>query len=174
MRRFVAVLSLAILAAGVTAGAALAKEGGVEVDGLPVGLKPGDPWETTLYVLEGSPALVAEAAPGITIRNGETGRELIFPARPTADPRAFDVRVVFPAGGLWSVDAYDGLTERSYGIGGGQFFVDGTTAPVTPRSAPADAGFPVWPTFAASLALVLAAAGAALFLRRQRLRLSHH
>jgi hypothetical protein len=168
MRRFLAVLALGVLAACVLAGAALAKEGGVELASLPVGVKPGEPWATTLRLVEGTPDMLAAAEPGVTIRNRKTGKELRFPARPTADPREYYVRVVFPGGGLWTVEAYDGVSGRSYVAGGGHFFVDGPARlPVTRRASPLVAGFPLWPTAGGSLGFVLAAGGAALFLRRR-------
>ncbi|HEX2044277.1 MAG TPA: hypothetical protein VHF23_01475 [Gaiellaceae bacterium] len=170
MRTLVTVLSLTALAAATLAGTATAKEGGVEVASLPLGLEAGEPWSTTLRLVEGAPAELAAARPGITIEHGETGRALTFAARPTADPRRYEVRVVFPDGGLWTVEAYDGVTGRSYSVGGGRFFVDEpSAAPAATRSASEDGGWPIWPAaLGGGLGLVLPAAGAALLVRRRR------
>jgi hypothetical protein len=169
MRRLL-VLSLTALTAGALAGAATAKEGGVELASLPVGLETGEPWSTTLHLLDGAPAVLAAADPGITIRHGETGQELSFAARPSADPRRYEVSLVFPDGGLWTVEAYDGVTGRSYSVGGGRFFVDEPQAlpAAAAGNASRDGGSPLWPALGGGLGLVLPAAGAVLLLRRRR------
>jgi hypothetical protein len=176
MRRFLAVFVLTALAAGALAGAALAKEGGVELSSTPAGKGPGEPWTPTLHLIRGTPELLAQAKPGVTIRNVDTGERLTFPAEPTADPRVYDVRVVFPEEGWYGVETFDGVSGRSYEIGG-QWLIDapeGTGVPAAPAASVGDeSSFPVWPVAAGSTALFLAAVGAALFLRRQRLRLSH-
>jgi hypothetical protein len=177
MRRFLGVLVLAALAAGVLSGAALAKEKGVELSSTPVGLEPGEPWTPKLFLLAGPPELFADAQPGVTIRNVETGERRTFPARPTNVPLEYDVRVVFPEAGWYTVEAFGNEDGRSYPIGG-QWLVDAPNAapgPAAPAPAAGDESpFPVWPVAAGgSLLLLLLAAGAALLLRRQRLGLSH-
>jgi hypothetical protein len=72
MGRLLGVLSLAVLAAGVLSGAALAKEMGVELSSTPAGIEPGEPWTPTLYLLAGPPELFADAKPGVRIQNIET------------------------------------------------------------------------------------------------------
>src|ERR671919_471205 len=92
MRRFLAMLSLAALGAGALAGAALAKEGGLELASLPVGYEAGDPWRTTI-LLHGD---VPVDDPGLRIHHVETGRALIFTAQPTQNPHVYPVEVGFP------------------------------------------------------------------------------
>jgi hypothetical protein len=175
MRRFLGVLVLVALTAGVLTGAALAKEKGVELGSTPAGAEPGEPWTTTLYLLAGPPELLAAAEPGVTIRNVETGGRTTFPASPTNVPLEYDVRVVFPEAGWYTVEAFSGETDRSYPIGG-QWLIQGPeTAPPAVSSPAGDtSSFPVWPAAAGgSIAFLLAAAGAALLFRRQRFGLSH-
>jgi hypothetical protein len=178
MRRFAGLLVLAVVTAGVLAGAATAKEGGVELSSTPAGMKPGDPWTPTLSLIGGSPEMLAQARPGIAIRNVDTGQRLDFRAKPTARPGRYSVEVVFPQEGWYVVEAYDGVTGRSYAVGGGQYYIAAPksglpTGGTTSRQAPEGASFPIWPTAAGGAALLLAAAGAAFFLRRQRFGLSH-
>ena len=173
MPRMLIMLSLVAVAASALAGPAVAKEGGIELGSLPTGVGPGEPWGTNLRLVGGDAEMLAQAKPGVIIQNMDTGQQVNFPARPSADPREYYVRLVFPGGGWWTLEAYDGVTGRSQTVGSGQFFVDGpANLPVVSAGA-ADGGFPVWPSVGGGLALLLGAAGAALFLRRQRLGLSH-
>ena len=173
MRRFLTVLALALIAIGVLSGTAAAKEGGVELSSTPAGTKPGDPWTPTLTLVEGAPELLAQAKPGIVIRNVDSGEQTRFQATSTDDPSSFTVRVVFPEAGWWTVEAFDGITGRSYPIGG-QWFIQGPEAVAPAPGPPArDSSFPLWPAVAGSIAFLVAAAGAALLFRRQRFGLSH-
>jgi hypothetical protein len=176
MRRFAGMLVLVVLAAGALAGTALAKEGGVELSSTPAGKQTGEPWTPMLTLVDGTPELLAQAKPGVTVRNVDTGEEATFRARPTADPHAYTVRVVFSSEGWWVVEAYDGITGRAYEFGG-QYLITApkSAAPIggaPTRSAPEGGSFPIWPTALGGSLLLLAAAGAAVFLRRQRLGLS--
>jgi hypothetical protein len=178
MRRFVGMLVLTVLAAATLAGTAVAKEGGVELSSTPAGWNSGDPWTPTLTLIDGSPEMLAQAKPGVSIRNTDTGRRLTFPARPTADPHRYTATVVFPDPGWWIVETYDGITNRNYTVGAGQYLItapkSGTPIAGLPaKRAPEGGSFPIWPAATGGALLFLAAVGAALFLRRQRLRLSH-
>lgn len=177
MRRFVGTLFIALVAAAVLSGTAPAKEGGVELSSTPVGMSSGDPWTPELRLIEGAPELLAQAKPGITIRNADNGATRTFDATSTADPQVWNVRVVFPSGGWWVVEAFDGATGRSYPIGGQWLIAEpkGGSAPPAPSSDGTAAGgsFPVWPVTGGALGFLFAAVGAALFLRRQRFGLSH-
>jgi hypothetical protein len=178
MRRFAGLFVLAAVVAAVLAGAAMAKEGGVELSSTPAGTKPGDPWTPTLTLVGGSAEQLAQAQPGVAIRAADTGERLEFPAKPTGDPQQFAARVVFPHEGWWIVEAYDGATGRSYTVGGGQYFIaapdsEAPTAGIAGRKTSEGGSFPIWPAAAGGSALFLAAVGAALFFRRQRLGLSH-
>jgi len=176
MRRLGAILVLTLMAVGALSAPALAKEGGVELSSTPIGLKPGEPWTPQIRLILGTSEQLARAKPGVTIRNVDTGEELTYRAVPTKSPQVWDVRVVFPEGGWWLVESFDGVTGRAYPLAG-QWYVErppaapAAPAPLDPE--PAGATFPVVPVAAVGFALLLAAAGAALLLRRQRLRLSH-
>jgi hypothetical protein len=178
MRRFAGLLVVASVAAGLLAGTAMAKEGGVELSSSPAGTKPGDPWTPTLTLVGGSGELLGRADPGVAIRELDTGKRYTFAAKPTADPHQYSVSVVFPHAGWYTIEAYDGVTGRSYTFGGQVYIAapaSGTpTGAIPPRAAGEGGSFPIWPAAAGGSALVLAAAGAALFLRRQRLWLSHY
>lgn len=165
MRRFLAMLSLAALGASALAGAALAKEGGIELASLPAGFKAGEPWKTTLLLRGDVPA----GDPGLRIHHVESGRALTFSARPTGNQRAYRVDVVFPEGGLWNVEVFGSVDGRAYVVEAGPFSIAGQTVAKAPsQAATVSAGFPVWPAVGGALGLVLpAAAGAALFLRRR-------
>jgi hypothetical protein len=165
MRRFLAMLSLAALGAGALAGAALAKEGGVELASLPIGVEAGEPWTTTILLMGDVPA----DDPGLRIHHVETGRALTFTARATQNQHAYRVRVVFPEGGLWNLETYSSVDGRAYVVEAGPFRVAGAqVAQASSRAATVSAGFPVWPAVGGGLGLALpAAAGAALFRRRR-------
>ena len=177
MRRFAGLLVLVLVVAGVLAGTAMAKEGGVELSSMPGGTKPGDPWTPTLTLVGGSPELLAQARPGVAIRELDTGKRYTFAAEPTSDPHRYSVSVVFPHAGWYTVEAYDGVSGRSYTVGGQVYIAapesGAPKAAIPPRRAGEGGSFPIWPAAAGGSALFLAAVGAALFLRRQRLGLSH-
>jgi hypothetical protein len=165
MRRFLAMLSLAALGAGALAGAALAKEGGIELASLPVGFKAGEPWKTTI-LLHGD---VPVDDPGLRIHHVESGRALTFTARPTPNRHAYRVEVVFPQGGPWNLEVYGSVQGRAYVVEAGPFRVAGPTrVQASSQAATVSAGFPLWPAVGGGLGLALpAAAGAALFRRRR-------
>lgn len=172
MRRFGLLLVTLLAVAGVLGPTALAKEGGVELSSTPVGMHPGDPWTPQIQLIEGSPEALAAVRPGITIRNVDSGDERIFHATPTSDPQVWDVRVVFPEAGWYVVESFDGVSGRSYPLGG-QWYVEAPAAggggadPVS--TAPVGGSFPVWPFAAGGAVLVaLAAAVAAAFVHRRR------
>ena len=165
MRRFLAMLSLAALGAGALAGAALAKEGGLELASLPVGFEAGEPWKTTI-LLHGD---VPVDGPGLRIHHVETGRALTFTAGPTQNPHVYPVEVVFPESGHWNLEVFGSVDGRAYVVEAGPFRIAGPSmAQASSQVATASAGFPVWPAVGGGLGLALpAAAGAALFRRRR-------
>jgi hypothetical protein len=170
MRRSLVVFGLAVVAAASLAGSALAKEGGVELGSTPTGKGPGEPWTTSLTLIDGTPGLLAQAKPGVRIRSLATGETRDFAAKPTDKPGVYTVRVTFPSPGRWAYQAYDGVTGRSY-----EFPPVTIAAPVAAPKAPGGSsgdGFPVW-ALVGGLAGLLAAGGAAFAIRRQRFGLSH-
>ena len=179
MRRLLIATGLALVAAAALVGAATAKDMSVSLSaGVPPN-DPGQPWNVRLLV-HGEPDMLAEATPGITIRNDASGETRTFTATRTGK-RAPDgqlvyrVRVVFPADGTWRYSLIDGVTEREYEYGTltiGQ----PTSEPASPSphrpdpvgaAADDDSSLPTWPFVAGGLALVFAAAGVALA-RRHR------
>jgi hypothetical protein len=179
MRRTVTVFMLALVTAAALSTAALAKEGGVELSSTPIGKSPGDPWITSLRLIDGSPEMLARAKPGIQITNLDTGRQIDYPAEATKGDGVYTVRVVFPEAGTWVYSAYDGVTGRMYDFPAveitGPAAAPTTKTPAATAKAPSSAGdgFPVWPLVAGLSAFALASAAAAVFIRRRQLRPSH-
>ena len=173
MGRFGLLLVTMLAAAGVLVATGLAKEGGVELSSTPVGMHPGDPWTPQIQLVEGSPELLAAAKPGITIRDVDGRDERTFRATRTADPQVWNVRVVFPKPGWYVVESFDGITGRTYPLGG-QWLVQAPTAGgggANPaRTAPVGGSFPVWPFAAGGAVLVALAAGMAGALAHRRRR----
>jgi hypothetical protein len=178
MRRTVTVFMLALVTAAALSTAALAKEGGVELSSTPIGKSPGEPWITSLMLIDGTPEMLAQAKPGIQITNLDTGRQIDYPAKMlTKDKGVYTVRVVFPETGTWVYSAYDGVTGRMYEFPAVE--ITGPAAAPTVKTpaakAPSSAGdgFPVWPLVAGLSAFALASAGAAVIVRRRQPRPSH-
>jgi len=180
MRRIVTAAFLALLAAGIVATAAPAKEANVELSSTPAGIHPGDPWNPTITVwLEGD-ALAIGPAPTLTIIDLDTNAKTDFQATPTGEPGKYSVEVVFPEGGLWTYKLFDPNTERTYAFPA--VYLTETPAPVEPAapSAPKEVvapvadsdSFPLWPVLGGSLAALLAAAVAVALSRPARLRRS--
>ncbi|MBA2615178.1 MAG: hypothetical protein H0U90_05265, partial [Actinobacteria bacterium] len=117
MRRFLTSLLLVALAAAALATAALAKEMSVSLATGPPTMDAGEPWNAKLLV-HGVPEMLAQATPGMTFRNNDSGQTKSFDAKATGR-RAPDgqliyrVRVVLPEG-LWEWGLTDSVTERLY------------------------------------------------------------
>jgi hypothetical protein len=109
MRRFAVSFLAAVVAAALLAVGALAKEGGVELSSTPYGTNAGDPWNTEMLLIDGTPEMLAQAKPGITIHSDKTGFTQDFAAKPTEKPGVYTVEVVFPDKGFWTYEAYDGV-----------------------------------------------------------------
>jgi hypothetical protein len=173
MRRFGLLLVTMLAAASVLGPTALAKEGGVELSSTPAGMHPGDPWTPQIQLVEGSPEMLAAARPGVTIRKTDGTGEETFQAKRTSDPQVWDVRVVFPEPGWYFVETFDGITGRTYPLGG-QWYIEAPTAggggadPVS--AAPVGGSFPVWPLAAGGAVLVALASAAAVALAHRRRR----
>jgi len=180
MRRLLTATALTLVALAAVAGPAAAKEMSVSLSGggPPSNMDPGEPWNVRLLVY-GEPDMLAQATPGISIRNGDSGETKTFDARRTGK-RAPDgqliyrARVIFPSEGGWTYTLIDGVTDRAYEGG----YVQVGDAPAeaapeasrpTPAAAPADDGsFPVWPVLAGVGAFLLAAAAALVVVRQRR------
>lgn len=171
MRRIGTALVLVLVAAGVLALPAAAKEMSVSLAAGPTVKVPGDPWNAQLLV-HGEPDILKEATPSITIDDG-AGNVKTFAAKATGEHAAdgqliYETRVVFPTEGRWTYTVSDGVTDRAYEGGSVQIGAPATAPPV-PASEPASAPSFPWPAIV-GLALAFAAAGGALFVRRHRLR----
>jgi hypothetical protein len=174
MRRFAVSFLAAVVAAAFLAAGALAKEGGVELSSTPYGTNAGDPWNTEMLLIDGTPEMLAQAKPGITIHSDKTGFTQDFAAKPTDKPGVYTVDVVFPDKGFWTYEAYDGVTDRTYEYP--VVYIDGpATAPASPSvpTAGDTDAFPVWPFVGGGIAFLLAIAGAAFVVRHRRLGLQH-
>jgi hypothetical protein len=181
MRRLLTALLPALVAVTVLAGPAAAKEMSVSLagGGPPPNIDPGEPWNARLLV-HGEPDILAQATPGIRIRNDDTGEARTFDARRTSRRAAdgqliYRVRVVFPSEGGWSYTLIDGVTDRAYE---GSFIQVGDApaaeaAPEASRPSPAaapasDDSFPLWPVLAGIGAFLLAGAAAIVVVRQRR------
>jgi hypothetical protein len=115
-----AILVSFLLAALALAPSAIAKGPHATVDAGPTGLRPGEPWVTTLTLLELGGRESASARPLVILRSGPER----FTVRPRLIgahvPRAVDVptearyrlRVEFPRAGRWSYTVLDGTRKR--------------------------------------------------------------
>jgi len=170
MTRFAALLVLTAVAAGVLAGAALAKEGGVELGSTPSALGPGDPWTPSLTLIDDGGQLPANAKPGIKITNLETGRTIDYPATPTDNPAVYTVRVVFPTPGQWDYAAYDGVTDRLYEFPATTILAPQGTVGATPEAAATaeEGSFPLWPLLGGLGGAGLLALGALAAIRSRK------
>ena len=179
MRRLLIAIGLALLAATALAGVAAAKDMSVSLSAGTPPSDPGQPWNVRLLV-HGEPDMLAEATPGITIRNDASGESRAFTATRTGK-RAPDgqliyrARVVFPSGGTWTYSVIDGVTEREY-EGGTLTIGQPAGEPASPSpdrpdpagaAADGDSSLPTWPFVAGGVALALAAVALAVT-RRHR------
>jgi hypothetical protein len=174
MRRSLFVFALALLAAAALSAGAFAKEGGVELSSTPFGTKPGDPWTGTLTLI-GSPGLVSQADPTISVKNLGTGRTEVF--RPTRDtsgkPNLFHYSVVFPEAGRYRYTVRDGVTGREYNYPVVRIVEPTATPIVKPGAGTSEDSFPLWPLIGALGGGGLLAAAALMALRGRRFGLSH-
>jgi hypothetical protein len=79
LRRSLIALALGVVATLSLAGAALAKEGGVELSSTPYGTPPGGTWKTTITLISDSGRFPPGASPTITSAGGDGS----FPVRAT-------------------------------------------------------------------------------------------
>jgi hypothetical protein len=109
MRRcaFVVLLVIAALPA------ATAHAGGwatIEVDGQPVGLSAGEPWDAELLVKQHGITPLDGVTPSVQIEN-DAGVVRTFRARPTGRPGTYVVEVTYPTAGEWRTRLFDGFTD---------------------------------------------------------------
>jgi YtkA-like len=150
-------LTLLGLAAATLVVVGTASAGGwatVGVSPQPDDLAAGAVWKVNLRVLQHGRTPLDGVKPTITIRNADTGQSKTFPAKPTGKSGVYAAEVVFPSGGTWRYEVYDGFTQ----YGGAKSH---TFAPVEIAGAAGDGTSLAW-TISGSVALALAL-GALLF-----------
>jgi hypothetical protein len=109
------------------------------------GVGPGDTWNAQITILQHGMTPLNGVSPTVTIRNGSTTKT--FKATPAGEPGKYVAKVVFPSGGSWTYEVYDGFTQ----YGGAKTH---TFPAVTIGAADGDGGFP-WMTTTAVIALVV-------------------
>jgi hypothetical protein len=144
MRRLLIGLTLAALAlpAGATAGG-WATAGVTPPND---GVGPGDTWNAQITILQHGMTPLSGVSPTVTIRQGSTVKT--FKATPAGHPGKYVAKVVFPSGGKWTYEVYDGFTQ----YGGAQTH---KFPAIAIGSGADDAGFPVV-TITAVIVLILA------------------
>jgi hypothetical protein len=171
LRRSLIALVFGLVAALALAGAALAKEGGVQLSSTPFGTPPGGTWTTGMTIIDVNGRLPASAKPTIEVTNLDTGARAVYSARPTGTRGQYTVGVVFPTAGRYSYTARDGFTDREYTFPPVRIVGTGSAVPVPPAGG--DGSFPVWAPVVGGIALLLVAGGAGAYARRRRYGLSH-
>lgn len=109
-------LMLAMVFAATVSIAGVAIAGGTAVvllSSTPSGVKPGEPWNVDIKVLQHGITPVPDAKPTITIENEATGESRTFSALPTSEEGVYRARVVIPSEGEWKYEVYDGF--ETYG-----------------------------------------------------------
>ena len=105
-------IAVAVAASLVTAGVAGA--GGWATAGLappPDEISAGDTWNAQVTILQHGRTPLSGVEPTVTIRNEKTGEAKTFPAKPTKKTGVYEAHVVFPAGGTWTYEVWDGFTQ---------------------------------------------------------------
>ncbi|HVD25567.1 MAG TPA: hypothetical protein VNB86_06185 [Gaiellaceae bacterium] len=144
MRRLM--IGLALAAMALPAGAL---GGGWATAGLAPpddGVGPGETWNAQITILQHGQTPLAGVSPTVTIRNGSTAKT--FKATPAGEPGEYVAKVVFPSGGTWTYEVYDGFTQ----YGGAKTH---TFPAITIGTGTGGDGFPVF-TATAVIGLVLA------------------
>ena len=160
MRRLV----LCSLLAAAVVPASVATAGGWATAGVgppPDGLSGGDTWNAQITILQHGITPLSGVSPTLTIRN-DSGKAVTFPAKPTAKRGVYLAKVRFPSDGNWRYEVYDGFGT----YGGAKTHTFGAIA-VGDESA-GGSSFPLVPSLGGLALVLVAAAGLALLIRRQR------
>src|SRR5215216_2139904 len=111
---------LGVLAAFVSAPAALAKERNISLAGKPSVAKAGQAWTATVTVTRDKQPVTGRA-PTIRLINlavSSTGSSVVnITARATSQVGVYRARVAFPRAGVWRVVVIDSMTGRAYSFG---------------------------------------------------------
>jgi len=112
-------IAVAVVAAFVTAPAALAKERNIALTGKPSVTTAGKAWTATVTVTRDKQP-DAGRAPAIRLLNNSIstrGRVVNVATRATDLPGVYRARVTFPSAGTWRVVVVDRMTGRAYPFG---------------------------------------------------------
>ena len=135
----------------------------------PQGLAAGDTWTARMTVLQHGRTPLAEATPRVTLVDAESGARRTFAARPAGpNPGRYDAEVVFPSGGTWRYEVFDGFTRQNgepVPCARTHTFAD---VEITGPTAGGGSGrsFPVWPVAGGIAGLLAVALAVALLVRR--------
>jgi YtkA-like len=115
MRERLTLLAMAVVTLAAPAAASAGSWATVELDSVPEGLAPGEPWRVELTVLQHGVTPLEGVKPRVIVwKHGEAGRRAV-PARTTSDPGVYRADVVFTSAGTWTYAVDDGFTgERMY------------------------------------------------------------
>ncbi len=149
MKKLLLALTVALVAVPAAGSGGFATVG---LSSLPAGTSAGETWTVDLTVLAHGRTPIDGIAPTVTITNAD-GASRQFAARPTGETGVYRADVVFPSGGTWTYEVWDGYTQTH------------TFKPVA-IDAPGGGSFPYFPV-ALAAALALALAGSALAVRRR-------
>lgn len=112
-------IPVAVVAALVTAPAALGKERNIALSGKPTVAQAGKAWTATVSVTRDKQP-DAGRAPTIRLLNNSistAGRVVNIRTTPTELPGVYRARVAFPSAGTWRVVVVDRMTGRAYPFG---------------------------------------------------------
>jgi hypothetical protein len=115
MRERLTLLAVAAVALAAPAGASAGGWATVELDSVPEGVAPGEPWSVELTILQHGVTPLEGVEPRVIVsKAGEFGRRA-FPARATSEPGVYRANVVFASAGTWTYAVDDGfMGERTY------------------------------------------------------------
>jgi YtkA-like len=115
MRKRLTLLAVALVALAAPASATAGSWATVELDSVPQGLAPGEPWRVELTILQHGVTPLEGVKPRVIVwKHGEAGRRAV-PARVTSEPGVYRADVVFTSAGTWTYAVDDGFTgERMY------------------------------------------------------------
>jgi hypothetical protein len=171
MRRLLTISILVLATALATAGTALAKETGANLDSTPAGLDAGDPWTPLVFMVTDEHQLqTAGGPPTLTIRDA-SGTTTDFTATTGPEPGVYELRVVFSEAGRYTYWVTDPKTGRRYDFPAVTIGEPVAAAPVVQPEDPVpvaadDGSFPIWPVAAGAAAGLVLVGLALLYARR--------
>jgi hypothetical protein len=168
MRERLTLLAVAAVALAAPAAATAGAWATVELDSMPVGLAPGEPWRVELTILQHGVTPLEGVKPRVIVsKDGEAERR-VFPARATSKPGVYRADVVFASAGTWTYAVDDGFMDmRTYPpVSIGKSGQERVAASAGPSGAGGDG--PDWVLAVAVAAVAGLAAALAAAIRRRR------